>query len=218
MLLQRRLVMESLHLNIPDRANYTQVDAGLELPLDDWIELTPGALAHLVRGDEATSSPWDATYYQASFGVHTRHRLSDDAGLEIDLDYDGQLFDRPSGPIPGTSGNFFTDATAGPEKSAHDFAISARYAMADRFVGNRALQRRSLSVGAGSFLRLYNLTTPHAGSDGTDSLLGVFGDASYRIMRELQLSVRYEFAHDSTFLLPELGGFHELFVQMEMEI
>lgn len=211
--IDRRAVLEAFRLNIPDRQPFTRIDADFAFAVSDWLEVQPKAGANIVYGDAEELSPWDATHFSWGLAAFARTKLNQETGIEVDVDYTGRVYDRDE-----TVGAFglFSDVAAGPEQSSHEVYAGVRFNLGNRFIGNRMLQGRRLSLGLGGFVRLYQLETVHEDQIDDEVLTGIEAKAAWQIARQLGLNARYQFAQDSNVLLPQLAAFHEVFGEAQV--
>ena len=214
----RATTYETFRLNIPDQQPYTDLNVRLPLAVADSFTVEPIGAVHYLEGETTELSPFDATHFRFGLNLFLRGKLSDTAGLDVELEYLGRVYDRED--IDGEEG-LFTDVAAGPETASHEFALSARYSVGERFVHGRMLQRRKFSLGAGYFLRAYTLQNrrfdEEESSENSETLAGLSGDVMWMFTEYTALKGRYEFARDSNVFYSHLGDFHAVTGRLEVQ-
>lgn len=208
---------EVLRLNIPDQQPYTDLNLRLPLAVAEGFTVEPIGGVHFVEGETTELSPYDATHYRFGLNLFLSSRISEKAGLELELDYLGRIYDRDD--IEGEEG-LFTDVAAGPETAAHEVYFGARYNRGERFVHGRMLQKRNFSLGAGYFLRAYTLQNRRVDEEESkengETLAGLSADLMWGFTEYTALKARYEFARDSNIFYSHIGDFHSVTGRLEV--
>ena len=215
---ERRTLLEAFRLAIPDRAAYTRIDADLVWapPGINWLEIQPSVGAYIVHGEAEELSAWDANSFNWGLAAYIRSKLSRTTGVELDVQYRGRVYVRDD--IVGTSG-LYTDVAAGPEAGSHEVFVGLWYNVGRkgaRFIGNRLLQERYLSLGISGFAQLYQLETVHESEIDDEVLLGAETEIRWTVGKNLRLNGRYQFAVDSNVFLPEISSFHEIVAEAQI--
>lgn len=225
---ERTSTHEALRLNIPNLQPFSELYVRVPLALTDAVVVQPSGGARLSLGEAEALSPYDASFFHWGLLVELIPKISEKAGLEVQGEYRGRIYDRDNvltleeGGQVQTRG-LFSDVQSGPEQDSHELSGSVTYTRGGRFVGNRMLGNRTLSVGAGGFYKLYTLQTRRfvieEASQTTElgeALVGANLFARWWVAENVAVKGRYEYAKDSNILYPHLSAFQ--LVQGSVEV
>lgn len=238
--LTRNSTYESLHLNIPDRQPFSDLQVQVPVALlDGQLEIIPRGGFHLVLGDTEELNPYDATSFNFGVGAYFHQTISREAQFEVQAEYDGIIYDRTD-ILGGENAGLMSDVRAGPEDAVHTLYLGTRYIRGKRVGRVFQLSQRWLSLGVGGFARIYQLgyrpyintvlaeVQDEIGGDiddddfdaadlnDTDVLFGARLDAKWWATDYTALEFVFEFAQDSEIFMPHLGPFTS--VQLNADI
>ncbi len=200
----RQTTFEALRLNLPDRADYTDIAARLTVePVSGWA-IEPHARLHAVHAGEVVAGPYDAGRIEFGLAASGALRLSPKTGLELEATYDGALYDRSAvGPLP-----LFDDVAAGPEADRHAVGLGARFVAVDTPTrGRRLLTERWLTAGVWATWARYGFGSRYLSGEAED-MLALRTEATVRLDDHWTVGGRYEFARDGTSTFAHLGDVH----------
>ncbi len=232
---ERTATHEVLRLNIPDRQPY--FDAQLQLPINtsEALEIIPRGGAHIVFGDAENLSPYDATSFNFGLGAYIHSKISREATLETQVEYDATLYDRTDLVDAG----LMSDPRAAPENQVHRIFLGARYDRGRRLSSKMLqMQKRTMSLGLGIYANIsllefrpyINTVIEDLGIDATDpdnlADINDLGEAEAAFETEVMfgaqayfkywateftaLQLTYEFAQDSEVFLTHMAAFNAL--------
>ncbi len=149
---------EAMRLNFPDRQPYSDIQ--VQVPLraaNGLLDIVPRGGAHIVLGEDEELSPFDTTYFNFGLGFALHQQISKKAKLEVQLDYDGTVYDRTA-VVGGENAGLMSDVRASPEDVVHRVYLGARYDRGSRYGGRVGqVYNRYMSLGIGGFLNLYQM-------------------------------------------------------------
>lgn len=207
--IERTSSYEVYRLNITDLEPFTEVQARLPWELVDWLTLQPEVGGRFSLGDAQALSPYDASYVNWGLGSYVRAPISDKAGVEFDVRYQGRAYDRSNIQDDG----LFTDVSSGPEQMSNEVNVQVAYNRGQRFVSGRMLGNRSLHLGLGGFYKAYvlrsrRLVVGSEPSDNDEAVVGLNAQGRWWATENLNLGLRYEYAKDSNVFYSHLSEFH----------
>jgi hypothetical protein len=197
---ERRTTYETFRLNLIDPQPYSDLEAVVLIPLG-WLELEPRGGFRIVYGDEATSSPFDATHFRYALNAYGSFRIDEGNGFEAQLGYQGLAY------LRGDDVNF-RDRAAGGEDLSHEAIAGVRFVHGGGFRGKRLIADRRLSIGAQGFARFTHFENRYLENEIDSGAYGVGADAQWQIARYVGVRAAYEVARDSSVYYDDLGVFH----------
>jgi hypothetical protein len=199
---ERRTTYETFRLNLVDPKPYSDLEAAVLLPIG-WLELEPRAGFRAVYGEQASSSPFDATHFRYGLTAYGSFRVDGGNGFEAHLGYQGVAYLRGS-----ESDGTFRDRAAGGENLSHEASAGVRYIHGGGFHGRRLLANRTLSIGAQGFARFAHFDNRYLENEVDGGAYGFGADAQWQIARYVGVRAAYELARDSSVFYDDLGVFH----------
>lgn len=201
--LDRPTTYEALRLNIPDRHDYTDLEARVTVePVAGWA-IEPYGRLYVVHADPTERTPWDADRHAFGLRASGALRLTPTTGLELEAGYDGELIDR--GDVSRLE--LLDDVAAGPETARHAISGGVRWVAVETPTrGRRLLTDRWLTLGLWGVGTRYVLGGRY--EEDTEDLLAVQAETKVRLGGRWTVEGRYEFAQAASVMHPELGAVH----------